>query len=75
MNWHKLISEIKSHGLTETKIASLCRCTQPTVNDLFHGRVLNPLYPLGAALHELRDSLRRNGKAAAQKAEAKVEGE
>ena len=53
MNWTLLISDLKSHGLSENQIAAEVGCGQASINEIGGGKTTNPRYNLGRALVEL----------------------
>jgi len=56
MNWKTLIKQLQATGYTETQIAEVARTSQPTINRLKKGVVLDPGYELGRRLVALRDA-------------------
>lgn len=70
MNWPQLLSDLSSAGVSQTKIAAICGCSQATVSDLNTGRIKDPSFCLGSSLVELHRRVLAHG---AQKVLASLE--
>lgn len=59
MNWVEIISVIQQAGYSQTQIARLCGCAQPTINELATGKTIDPRDSIGQALRQLHAKAKR----------------
>lgn len=66
MDWPKVITSIKAHGLTQTEIASEVGASVGHISDLLNGKRGKRIgHQLGERLLDLRDRLARKARKAA----------
>lgn len=53
MDWNKIISDIKSSGLTQEQIADAIGVSVGTLSELYNGKVTEPKWSRGDALLQL----------------------
>ncbi len=51
--WKEIISDLKQAGWTQARIAQAVGVEQPTVSDLFNGRISQPRWDSGDKLKKL----------------------
>lgn len=73
MDWQLIIADIQKRGLSQSQIATYCRCGQATISDLAKGKTKQPSFLLGQALMKLvKVSDREIGRIKAADAEARA---
>lgn len=48
-----LVRRLMALGVTQAQMATVCRCSQPSISDLATGRIKEPVYSIGSALVRL----------------------
>ena len=66
MNWKQLLTDLKTAGVNQAQIAQEAGCSQPTISDLFSGKLEMPRWAIGVALIDLHKKHMRKSKAGAK---------
>lgn len=65
MSLQSVIQELLDLGMTQTEIATTCKCTQSSISDIHTGKTKNPNFTLGTSLLALLESKRAEVQKAA----------